>query len=193
MVFRPQKAAYCAALRRNGIPPYKFCTVTKEFSVAPTELLHSGRVVSDDSPTRQRSRWLWVRSLRRNRPAMISFFFLALLLVTALLAPAAAPYDPNAQDYGFLEAPSGAHWMGTDDLGRDLFSRIVFGSRISLFVGISTVLLSMSVGVVLGLLAGYYGGWIDTIIMRYIDLQWASPTSSSPSIWWPSLEPASPT
>jgi len=106
---------------------------------------------------------------------MISFFFLALLLVTALLAPAAAPYDPNAQDYGFLEAPSGAHWMGTDDLGRDLFSRIVFGSRISLFVGISTVLLSMSVGVVLGLLAGYYGGWIDTIIMRYIDLQWAFP------------------
>ena len=65
--------------------------------------------------------------------------------------------------------------MGTDDLGRDLCSRLGYGGRVSLFVGISTVLLSAIVGVLLGLLSGYYGGWIDMIIMRYIDLQWAFP------------------
>jgi peptide/nickel transport system permease protein len=65
--------------------------------------------------------------------------------------------------------------MGTDDLGRDLLSRIVHGARISLFVGVTTVGIAMFVGVLLGLLAGYYGGWIDNVIMRYIDLQWAFP------------------
>ena len=140
-----------------------------------SELVHPSTVATDGGPVRARSRWLWVRSLRRNRPAVIALAFLFVLVFVALFAPAVAPYDPNAQIYGFMEAPSSAHLMGTDDLGRDLFSRIVMGSRISLFVGLSTVLLSMTVGVVLGLLAGYYGGWIDTIIMRYIDLQWAFP------------------
>ena len=72
-------------------------------------------------------------------------------------------------------APSSKHLLGTDDLGRDLFSRIIWGTQVSLFVGIVTVAISMLIGVLLGVLAGYYGGWIDMIIMRYIDLQWAFP------------------
>ena len=72
-------------------------------------------------------------------------------------------------------APSSQHLLGTDDLGRDLFSRIIWGTQVSLFVGIVTVAISMIIGVLLGVFAGYYGGWIDMIIMRYIDLQWAFP------------------
>ena len=71
--------------------------------------------------------------------------------------------------------PSTTHILGTDDLGRDLFSRILFGARISLFVGVVTVAISLILGVVMGVLSGYYGGWIDTILMRYIDIQWAFP------------------
>jgi len=123
----------------------------------------------------RRGRWRWWKILRRNRPAALALVFLLVLIGSALWAPQIAPYDPNAQEYAFLAPPSWAHPLGTDDLSRDLFSRIVYGSRISLFVGITTVLISMVVGVVLGLVAGYYGGWIDNLIMRYIDLQWAFP------------------
>jgi peptide/nickel transport system permease protein len=78
-------------------------------------------------------------------------------------------------DFEMLESPSLRHPLGTDDLGRDLLSRLIYGTQISLFVGISTVAIALAIGGVLGLAAGYYGGWIDNIIMRYIDLQWAFP------------------
>lgn len=117
----------------------------------------------------------WLSYIWFNRPAFISLIVLSLFVFGALFAPFVAPHDPNSQKYEFLEAPSLTHPLGTDDLGRDLFSRIVFGARISLLVGVTTVLISLFVGVLLGLLAGYYGGWIDMIIMRYIDLQWAFP------------------
>ena len=124
---------------------------------------------------RERSRWQWVRLLLRSKPATVGLVMIIIILSTAILGPAIAPYDPNAQEYEFLEAPSSAHLMGTDDLSRDLFSRIVIGARISLFVGLITVFLSMLLGILMGMLSGYYGGWVDTIIMRYIDLQWAFP------------------
>ncbi|RIK42453.1 MAG: ABC transporter permease [Chloroflexi bacterium] len=122
-----------------------------------------------------RSRWLWARTLWRSKPATVGVVILLLIVVAALFAPLVAPYDPNAQEFGFMIPPSADHLMGTDDLGRDLFSRIVYGARISLLVGVITVAIAMVVGVVLGLLAGYYGGWADQVIMRYIDLQWAFP------------------
>jgi peptide/nickel transport system permease protein len=122
-----------------------------------------------------RSRWLWVRTLWRSKPAVLGAAILFMIILAALCAPLVAPYDPLAQEFEFLQPPSPAHLMGTDDLGRDLLSRIVHGARISLFVGVTTVGIAMLVGVLLGLLAGYYGGWIDSIIMRYIDLQWAFP------------------
>lgn len=122
-----------------------------------------------------RSRWLWARTLWRSKPATVGVVILLLIVVAALFAPLVAPYDPNAQEFGFMIPPSADHLMGTDDLGRDLFSRIVYGARISLLVGVITVTIATVVGVALGLLAGYYGGWADQVIMRYIDLQWAFP------------------
>lgn len=124
---------------------------------------------------RPRSKWRWLRQLWRNKPASIGAIFLIVLILAAIFAPLITPYDPNAQDYEFLAPPSREHYFGTDDLNRDLFSRIIYGARVSLFVGFSTVLISMIIGVAMGLWAGYYGGWVDTVIMRYIDLQWAFP------------------
>jgi len=123
----------------------------------------------------QRSRWLWARYLWRDKKAVIGLVVLVVMALGALFAPYIVTHDPNEQTPDFLEPPSISHFLGTDDLGRDLYSRIVYGTRISLFVGISTVLMSAVVGVLLGLLSGYYGGWLDNLIMRYIDLQWAFP------------------
>ena len=86
-----------------------------------------------------------------------------------------APYDPNDMEYDMIGAPDWAHPLGTDDLGRDLLSRLIYGARVSLFVGFATVGIALVAGVVLGVAAGYYGGFIDSVIMRYIDLQWAFP------------------
>jgi len=93
----------------------------------------------------------------------------------AVFADLIAPYDPNDMAFDMMLEPSTEHVLGTDDLGRDLFARILHGTRISLFVGISTVAISLVLGVLMGVAAGYYGGWIDMVIMRYIDLQWAFP------------------
>ena len=115
------------------------------------------------------------RMVLRDRRAAAGVVFLSVLAVAALFAPWLAPYDPNAMDFMMMEAPSLAHPLGVDDLGRDLLSRIIWGARVSLFVGLVTVGFSLVVGVAGGLAAGYFRGWADTLIMRYIDLQWAFP------------------
>lgn len=111
----------------------------------------------------------------RDRKAQVGLVILVFFALAALLAPLIAPYDPNEMTLDMMGNPSGSHWLGTDDLGRDLLSRIIWGTQISLLVGVSTVALALVFGVALGVIAGYYGGWIDNIIMRYIDLQWAFP------------------
>jgi peptide/nickel transport system permease protein len=116
-----------------------------------------------------------LRRLWRDRRATVGLAVLVLAVLSAVFAPLLAPYDPQFQSDALFQAPSVRHWLGTDDLGRDLLSRILFGSRISLFVGITTVGLAALLGVVLGILSGYYGGWVDMLVMRYIDLQWAFP------------------
>jgi ABC-type dipeptide/oligopeptide/nickel transport system permease subunit len=101
--------------------------------------------------------------------------FLAMVIM-ALFAGALAPYDPVAQGAGpALAGPSRAHWAGTDSFGRDMLSRIIYGARIALAVGIVAVLLAMVVGVTLGLVAGYYGGVVDAVIMRVMDGLFAFP------------------
>jgi len=125
-------------------------------------------------PTR-RKRARWLKLLLADRRALISLVALVVLVGAAALAPYVSPADPTSMEFGMMSPPSWAHPFGTDDLGRDLLSRVIYGARISLFVGIVTVASSMLLGVIMGVLAGYYGGWLDTIIMRYIDLQWAFP------------------
>jgi peptide/nickel transport system permease protein len=116
------------------------------------------------------------RQLRRNKVALLSLAFLVILTATAILAPALAPYDPLAVAVEEqLLPPSSTHWAGTDLFGRDIFSRLLFGSRISLLVGVVAVAIASIPGLILGLIAGYNGRWIDSIIMRVMDVMLAFP------------------
>ncbi|MEM7497486.1 MAG: ABC transporter permease [Pseudomonadota bacterium] len=114
-------------------------------------------------------------SLAKDRKAQVGLVVLGLFIFGMVFAPLLAPYDPNEMTLDMMQGLSWAHPLGTDDLGRDLLSRILHGTQISIFVGVVTVAVALVIGVALGVIAGYYGGWIDLVIMRYIDLQWAFP------------------
>lgn len=116
----------------------------------------------------------WHR-LRRERKALVGLIFVGFLCVIALIGPWIVPYDPLDDDYELFGAPSLSHPMGTDSFGRDLLSRVIIGTRISLSVGLLAAFSAMVIGVLMGLVAGYYGGWLDSLIMRFIDLLWAFP------------------
>ncbi len=122
---------------------------------------------------------LWldaVRRLRQSKGAMIGLVLTMILFATALLAPKVAPYPPNKINVGgFLERPSAAHLFGTDQFGRDVFSRVVFGARISLTVGFVAVGIASVLGTITGLVSGYYGGWVDNVLMRLVDVLLAFP------------------
>lgn len=117
----------------------------------------------------------FARRFSRDRRAMVGLVIVVVFCLAALLGELASPYDPQSQNYELLAAPSLAHPLGTDNVGRDLLSRIIVGARISMVVGLSTVALAAAVGIVLGVAAGYYGGWIDMVVMRAIDVLWAFP------------------
>ena len=114
--------------------------------------------------------------LRGNKVAVFWIGVLAAIWAIAALAPVVATHDPLRQSADLLEGPSAKHWMGTDEFGRDLFSRIVYGGRISLSVGIIAVTIAVLAGSTLGLVAGYLGGLVDTILMRFIDGLMAFPS-----------------
>jgi len=123
----------------------------------------------------RRSRWwqevlrFW-RRFKRSKGALFGFFTVCLITLMAIFPGAFTTYDPYEQHpEDFLEPPSAKHWLGVDAVGRDIWSRIVYGSRIALTVGILAVTIAMIIGVTLGLIAGYFGGILDTIIMRFID------------------------
>jgi len=114
--------------------------------------------------------------LRKNPRMLVGVSLLAILLFVAAFAPIIAPYDPvKVSVPDVLLPPSGAHWFGTDDLGRDVWSRVLWGSRISLSVGVISVSIGFLVGVTIGLLAGYLGGTFDLLAMRVIDALLAFP------------------
>jgi peptide/nickel transport system permease protein len=119
--------------------------------------------------------------LRRNPGAIVGAFFVLVFVVCAVFAPWLAPHNPLDQDLSLLgkngipPGPSSAHWFGVDTLGRDEFSRILYGARLSLLVGVVSVAVGLSIGMVLGAVAGYFGGWVDTLVMRFIDIMLAIP------------------
>ncbi len=135
---------------------------------------------------------LWDR-FRKNQLAVAGGVVIVVLGAVALLAPWIAPFDPSVIDRKhILEAPSSTHIFGTDDLGRDVLSRAIYGARISLAVGFVAVGIATVIGIVVGALAGYYGGWTDRVIMRFVDVMLAIPTFFlilaviaflEPSIW----------
>jgi peptide/nickel transport system permease protein len=121
----------------------------------------------------------WARALaalRRNRGAMIGLVIIVLLLVVAALAPLIRPHDPTDMGVGpSLQAPSLAYPFGTDKFGRDLFSRVISGARLTLFIGLLAVAIACTIGSVLGMLAGYFGGKVDNVIMRLVDVMFSFP------------------
>jgi peptide/nickel transport system permease protein len=116
------------------------------------------------------------RRLRRRRGALVGLAFVAMFIVLALFAPWLAPQDPIATSWGAIRhAPSGEHWFGTDEIGRDVFARVVWGTRASLLAGVVSVSISLLLGVPIGLAAGFLGGWVDGVISRVTDAFLACP------------------
>lgn len=121
-------------------------------------------------------RQFW-RHFSRNRLAVAGGVIVVTMLAVALMAPLLAPYDPSAIHVrAILLPPSSDHWLGTDALGRDVLSRMIYGTQISLLVGFVAVGIAVLLGVVVGALAGYYPGWIDTVLMRLVDIMLSVPT-----------------
>ncbi len=117
------------------------------------------------------------RRFVKNRAAIVSIFFLALIALAGLFAELIAPYSYEVQNIDrVLEGPSKDHWFGTDSLGRDLYSRIIFGARMSMAVGILTAIVSVVIGGIYGAVSGWLGGWVDTLMMRAIDILDAIPS-----------------
>lgn len=119
----------------------------------------------------------------QNRGAVIGLIFISIVLFVAIFAPWVAPFDPIAQNRSALLLPpawmdggNADYLLGTDDIGRDMLSRIIYGARLSVFIGLIIVLLSCICGVILGLVAGYYGGTLDILIMRFVDIMLAIPS-----------------
>jgi ABC-type dipeptide/oligopeptide/nickel transport system permease subunit len=120
-------------------------------------------------------RWLHTRQaagrVLAHKGALLSLLYLALMIVTALLAPWILPFDALTQDYvNMLQAPGAVHWFGTDELGRDIFARVIFGARTSLLTAAGAVTIAGLIGVPIGLVAGFFGGWRDALLMRFVDV-----------------------
>jgi peptide/nickel transport system permease protein len=134
-----------------------------------------------------------LKKVLSNPLALVGFVIIIGVFILAILAPVISPYDPNDINVkAILLAPSWQHWMGTDGLGRDVLSRMLHGGRISLLVGLVAVGIATAIGIILGAIAGYYRGWVDTFIMRLVDVMLSIPSFFlilaviaflTPSIW----------
>jgi peptide/nickel transport system permease protein len=149
-------------------------------AMALGETLPGGRGPLEDETFHEKPENQWLemwRSLVANRAAMVSLFFIAFLVFIAVFGPYLTPYNPIETNMAnALKFPSAQHWFGTDQLGMDIFSRVIAGTRVSLTVGLLAVSIALTIGVVLGAVAGYMGGWIDAIIMRVMDMMLAIPS-----------------
>jgi len=118
---------------------------------------------------------IW-HNLKKNKGAVISMFVILALILVAIFADVIAPYSYDEQNYDDSYAPHSAkHLLGADKLGRDVFSRLIYGARQSLMIGILSVAISATLGIIFGALAGYYGGWVDNLLMRFLDIYQSIP------------------
>src|SRR5262249_31959056 len=116
------------------------------------------------------ARAIW-RQFRRNRSGMLGLYLVLVIVTIAILTPFLAPYDPDALEVGpKLVPPNLQYWMGTDEFRRDVFSRVLYGARISLSIGFVAVVLAATIGTIVGSVAGYFGGWVDRLLMWCTDL-----------------------
>ena len=138
--------------------------MTEEISQAPA-------VPPAIAPERRRTTEFDIvrRNFLRNKGAIVGLVIISALVFVAIFADILAPYDPIAQTRAFLSPPNGTHWFGTDVLGRDMLSRVIHGTRISMAVGIGAVLIALVIGMTVGLLGGYFGGRIDAAVVMVID------------------------
>lgn len=114
---------------------------------------------------------IFKKKFLKNKLAVLGVIIIVVFVVMSVFAQVFTKLDPNATDLlNIRSAPNKVHWLGTDDLGRDIFARLLYGGRISIAVGVSSMLLQMLIGVTLGIIAGYFGGGIDKIIMRFVDV-----------------------
>lgn len=145
-----------------------------------TEMTTREWLLSDAPTTRRQARlgaiYQGWRVFRRNHLAMLGLVILILLVVMAIFAPWIAPQDPYAQNLaGRLKPPSVQHWLGTDSLGRDILSRLIWGSRTTLYIVITVALIAPIIGLLIGTIAGFAGGWVDQVLMRITDIFLAFP------------------
>ena len=121
-------------------------------------------------------RIVW-RKLRGSRVALVGAVVLTVVVLLSALAPLIAPYGKNEIDLFLITAdPSRDNWLGTDPIGRDVLTRLLYGGQVSLLIGVSAAVIAVTVGVVVGAVAGYYGGWVDATLMRFVDLMLAFPS-----------------
>ncbi len=140
--------------------------------------VHGNSSIQPLHPTRIETRAVgaFLRRVLRNRLAALGMVILAILLLITLFAPWVAPFAPEEQiPTAALQGPSTTHLFGTDNIGRDIFSRVLYGTRVSLLVGLSSIGVAAVLGILLGLVSGFYGGWLDTLLMRAMDALLAFP------------------
>ncbi|MCA9834106.1 MAG: ABC transporter permease [Thermomicrobiales bacterium] len=126
---------------------------------------------------KERKQRTWFQVLLKQKLALIGLIIIVFFLLMALFGPMLAQYTPTEMDpMNSRQAPSSAHWFGTDEFGRDIFTRLLYGARISFQVGVISVSIAAAIGVVLGMIAGYFGGWLDSIISLFMDVLFAFPT-----------------
>lgn len=124
---------------------------------------------------RQSSFFMVAKRFCRHRLAVACLVILLGLILLAVFAPWIAPYGPTEISGGFSKPPDAEHWLGTDQIGRDMFSRLLYAMRVSLLVGFLATVISTAIGVVLGLVSGYFGGWVDRVIMSFTDMVMSFP------------------
>jgi len=145
----------------------------RQIQEADIKAINRRLMMKDDKEDRYLS--IIVRKFKKHKLAVIGVFVLALLMLCAILAPLIAPYNPNEIAGSFSAGPNAQHLLGTDQVGRDVLSRVIYGSRISLLVGFSSMGIGLGLGIILGLVSGYFGRWIDMIIMRITDIVMSFP------------------